>query len=195
MKTAWTAAAAGWLLVAGVQGMAGESPAASGQLAAKPTPVAGVKKATAATVKSGREVEIRKQAAVKKIVNEHLLFEINREDPELGRKLEAMRRHDPEAFTAAIEDYARKSSAAKKRKTEEFRHLVEEYLLNPNEELKKEIKNRLAEVYDRKIRWEKDVIAKWQKKLHERQEKLKKIEAERDTLIDEQFEKITQWQW
>ncbi len=139
--------------------------------------------------------EVQKKAAVKKIVNEHLLFEISRDNPELAKKLEQVKKQDSEEFARLMDEYARKSSQVKKQKTEEFRKLVEDYLLNPSEQLKTEIKARLGEVYDRKISWEKGVIARQEEKLKARQDKLKKIEAERDTLIDEQFEKITQWQW
>jgi len=146
-------------------------------------------------VKKAEPTDDQKKAAVKKIVNDHLLFEISRDNPELARKLEKVKKQDQKEFARLMEEYAQKTSQLKKQKTEEFRKLVEEYLLNPSEQLKAEIKARLGEVYDRKISWEKGIITRQEEKLKERQERLKKIESERDTLIDEQFEKITQWQW
>ena len=194
MKSTLLVAVAGLFLASGTLIGAGDAKPAPVKTA-EPPAVVGANAATKSNDKKPESTEARKQAAVKKIVNDHLLFEIGRDNPEQAKKLEALSKQDPEAFAKAIDDYAHKSSEAKKQKTEEFRHLVEEYLLNPSEQLKTQIKAQLAEVYDRKISWEKGQIARQQEKLRERQEKLKKIEAERDTLIDEQFEKITQWQW
>lgn len=137
----------------------------------------------------------QKKETVKKIVYNHLLFEIGRDNPDQAKKLEALSKQDPAAFAKTMDEYAQKSSQYRKQKTEEFRKLVEEYLLNPSEQIKTEIKTRLAEVYDRKISWEKGVIARQEEQIKARRDKLKKIEVDRETLIDEQFEKITQSKW
>jgi len=116
-------------------------------------------------------------------LEKRVLYQYQMESPAKYDALMRLRRQNPVQYRVEVQ----KLMAEQQKKLEEFMQMIAAYKRTPNPTLKAGLKARIAEVYDRQIRWERNKVERLEAELKKQREEYRKHLEKRDRAIEDQL--------